>query len=90
MESPVHRSPLSTAALVALQRGNKIEAIKLLRHEQGLGLKDAKDLLEAHLAADPALASAFASAQAQASSRFLRWVVLIGAAAIAIYFFALR
>ncbi len=31
----------------ALRRGNKIEAIRLLRAQTGLGLKDAKDAIEA-------------------------------------------
>jgi ribosomal protein L7/L12 len=30
----------------ALERGNKIEAIKLVRERTGLGLKEAKDLVE--------------------------------------------
>ena len=33
--------------LAALERGNKIEAIRLLREASGLGLKDAKDAVEA-------------------------------------------
>lgn len=32
----------------ALARGNKIEAIKLARQETGIGLKEAKDWVEAH------------------------------------------
>jgi hypothetical protein len=51
---------------------------------------DAKQLVEAHLAADDALASAFAAAQSQTSGSFLRWVLLIGALAAAFWFFALR
>jgi hypothetical protein len=90
MESPMRLSPLSTSVLVALQRGNKIEAIKIVRREHGLDLTDAKQLVEAHLAADDALASAFAAAQSQTSGNLLRWVLLIGAAAAAFWFFALR
>lgn len=37
---------LSETAISALQRGNKIEAIKLVREERGLGLKEAKDEVE--------------------------------------------
>lgn len=39
--------PLPPEVLAALQRGNKIEAIKLLRQLTGLGLKEAKDAVEA-------------------------------------------
>jgi DNA-binding transcriptional MerR regulator len=35
--------------LAALQRGSIIEAIKLLRESTGLGLKEAKDLIDQHL-----------------------------------------
>ena len=38
-------SPAQVVA--ALERGQKIEAIKLLRELRGLGLKEAKDLVEA-------------------------------------------
>lgn len=36
------------AAVEALRRGNKIEAIRLVRQHTGLGLKEAKDAVEAH------------------------------------------
>lgn len=36
------------AATEALRRGNKIEAIRLVREQQGIGLKEAKDLVEQH------------------------------------------
>lgn len=39
--------PLPPDVLAALQRGNKIEAIKLMRQATGLGLKEAKDAVEA-------------------------------------------
>lgn len=33
---------LPLAAIAALQQGNKIEAIKIIRQERGIGLKEAK------------------------------------------------
>ena len=39
---------LPPAALDALRRGNKIEAIRLVREHHGIGLKEAKDLVEQH------------------------------------------
>lgn len=44
---------LPSDAISALQRGNKIEAIKLTRAATGLGLKEAKDRVEAWAAAHP-------------------------------------
>lgn len=38
---------LPASVMAALQSGNKIDAIKLLREQTGLGLKEAKDAVEA-------------------------------------------
>jgi ribosomal protein L7/L12 len=38
---------LSASVVEALQQGNKIEAIKRLREQTGLGLKEAKDAVDA-------------------------------------------
>jgi ribosomal protein L7/L12 len=43
-------SPLPPEAAAALARGELIQAIKLLRASTGLGLKDAKDAVEAYAA----------------------------------------
>jgi hypothetical protein len=45
---------LPAPALAALKAGNKIEAIKQLRLATGLGLKEAKDWIEAHERGVPA------------------------------------
>jgi ribosomal protein L7/L12 len=45
--------PLPAAVLEALSKGNLIEAIKLLRGS-GMGLKEAKDALDAHARGKPA------------------------------------
>lgn len=37
---------LPAAAVAALRQGNKVEAIKIVRAELGLGLKEAKDAVE--------------------------------------------
>ncbi|MEO8387544.1 MAG: 50S ribosomal protein L7/L12 [Polaromonas sp.] len=37
----------------ALQRGNLVEAIKLMRADTGLGLKETKDALEAYMRGEP-------------------------------------
>ena len=38
---------LPAPVIEALRRGNKVEAIKLLRQQNGLGLKEAKDIVDA-------------------------------------------
>ena len=60
MHTPV--APLPVQVLDALQRGNTVEAIKLLRESTGLGLKEAKDIIDRHLRGDPVSVAAAASA----------------------------
>lgn len=42
------QTTLSAEAIAALENGNVIEAIKITREKTGLGLKEAKDAVEAH------------------------------------------
>ncbi|MCC6609074.1 MAG: ribosomal protein L7/L12 [Burkholderiales bacterium] len=44
---------LPAAAIAALRQGNKVEAIKIVRAELGLGLKEAKDAVEDYERAHP-------------------------------------
>jgi ribosomal protein L7/L12 len=45
-------SPLPEAAIVALDAGNKLEAIRIVREATGLGLKEAKDAVERYVPGD--------------------------------------
>ena len=47
MPDPTQSSTLSNAAVELLWRGDVIGAIKLVRVERNLGLKEAKDLVDA-------------------------------------------
>lgn len=49
-------SGMSDQVRRALEQGHKIEAIRLLREERGLGLKASKETIEAWLAENPQLA----------------------------------
>jgi ribosomal protein L7/L12 len=49
--SSPHGFPLE--AHLELRHGNKIDAIKIVRAKQGLGLKEAKDAVEAYIAMHP-------------------------------------
>ena len=77
---------LSARAEAAVRSGNKIEAIKIIREELGLGLKEAKDLVDAYEAADPVL-----SARAQANTIHVKRgpVLILVAGALAIFFWFL-
>jgi ribosomal protein L7/L12 len=78
---------LPAAAVSALQRGNKIEAIKIVRQERNIGLKEAKDAVDEYLRSQPAPQSARNAAQAGANRNALLWLAaLIGLAMIGYYF----
>lgn len=79
---------LSTAAIAALQRGNKIEAIKLVREERNLGLKEAKDAVDEYVRSQPALQAAFAAAQAETKRSALVWLAMLLALGYLVYYFA--
>ena len=75
-------------AEAALLKGSKIEAIKIVRKDRGVDLKEAKDIVEQHVANHPGLQMQMESAQAASRQGFLPWlmaVILIGAL---VYYFA--
>jgi ribosomal protein L7/L12 len=59
---PLQSQPIPRRAIVALENGRLVEAVKHLREATGAGLKDAKEHLERHLADNPALAAKFNTA----------------------------
>lgn len=71
------RAAFPTDAIQALRRGNKIEAIKLVRLARNIGLKEAKDAVEDYLRAQPALLQQLNAFQAQGREGFVRWLVMI-------------
>ena len=79
--------PLPPEAIDALQRGNKIEAIKLVRAAQRLDLKDAKDRVDAYVGNDPVLRQKLASASAQSMRSLVRWLIIVAAAILGYFFF---
>jgi ribosomal protein L7/L12 len=68
---------LSASALAALRRGDKLEAIKVVRAELGLGLKEARDAVNAHIRDDPDLAHALAAARSESNARALWWLAAV-------------
>jgi len=67
-----------------------IEAIKTVRLETGLGLKESKDLVEAHLRSRPDLQRRLAAAQAEARQGFVRWLVIFLALAAVLGYFLMQ
>jgi ribosomal protein L7/L12 len=82
--------PLSDDAIAALQRGNKIQAIKFVRQDRNIGLKEAKDAVDDYLRTQPALQSSLAVAQAGATRSALGWLAALVALALVGYWFKTR
>jgi hypothetical protein len=68
-------------AVAALQRGRKIEAIKIVRAQSGVDLKEAKQRVEQFLQADPSVQASFAEMRARAGGAGLWWIAIVCAAA---------
>jgi ribosomal protein L7/L12 len=81
---------LPQTAVAALEKGNTIEAIKIVRLERGLGLKESKDQVDAYLKSRPDLQRRMESAQAEARQGFVRWLVTFLALAAAAAYFVMQ
>ena len=68
---------LPPAALQALQQGRRIEAIKIVRTEHNLGLKQAKEQVEHYMQQHPELLrqSRVAQTQQQGNVQRVMWVL---------------
>ena len=89
---PTQSSMLPNAAVEMLWRGDVIAAIKVVRAERNLGLKEAKDLVDAYIRSQPSLRQKMEQAQAEMWQKLKRGllVALIFAAAAAYFFFQSR
>lgn len=79
---------LPSEAIAALEKGNKIEAIKIVRLEKNLDLKDSKELVETYLSSNPMLEQRFSAIQSQSGRKFLMWLAVIGFAVLAYLVYA--
>jgi ribosomal protein L7/L12 len=71
---------LASAARAALQQGRKLEAIKIVREIEGLGLKEAKDRVDRCVADDPLLRERFSASE----SRMKKGCLVVAAGLIAL------
>jgi ribosomal protein L7/L12 len=76
------------AAATALYNGSKIKAIRIVREEKGIGLKDAKEIVELYLLDQPSVRNRLQGIQAEAGRRFFVWLIVIVALAIGGYYAA--
>jgi len=83
-EAPREEVGLPPPVVEALRKGNTVEAIKLLRLERNLGLKEAKDLVDDYVRRDPLLQRSLEQAQAETKRGCLLWLVGLLAAGAAV------
>lgn len=77
---------LPSDAIAALERGSKIDAIKCVRVARGVGLKEAKEIVEQFLDRSPRLKGRMASANAESARGFWGWSILAAIVAVAVYY----
>jgi ribosomal protein L7/L12 len=77
---------LPAAAVTALWQGNRIEAIKILREALHIDLKEAKDKVDQYVRNEPTLQQKLATVQTESLRGLARWLFIIGAVAIAVYY----
>lgn len=73
----LHLDQIPAEAIEALERGNKIEAIKIVREAEGIGLKEAKGAVEAFLAGRPDIESRMKQASMAAARGGLSRLALV-------------
>jgi hypothetical protein len=84
-------APLPARAVGALREGRTLDAIAVLREEEGLDLAQAKARVDAHLAGNPALKKRLEERQREFRRRLIGWVLVVDAiilAAIAAWWFS--
>ena len=66
---------LPKAAVDALWQGNVIQAIKVVRQDRNIGLKESRNVVDAYIASQPALKKKMDKVLATAQQRFIRWLI---------------
>ena len=78
---------LPAAAIAALHEGRKIDAIKIVRRERGVELKEAKQAVDGYVRSQPSLEAALDARQAVAVRTLLGWIA--GAALVLVVLYVL-
>ncbi|MBX3302060.1 MAG: hypothetical protein KF693_07585 [Nitrospira sp.] len=78
---------LPQAAVTALWRGHVVEAIKLVCVEQNIGLKEAKEQVEAYVQTQPVLRNQIVQAHADAREGLFRWLIFFLVGGAGLFFF---
>lgn len=82
--------PLPLEAITLLNEGQLIQAIKVVRETEKLGLKDAKDRVDAYLEREPLLKAQLELNQRAARRRFFFWFLVVDVAIVAAVIYWMR
>ena len=88
-EQTMPAGALAANVIEALRRGNKIEAVRLVREQTGLGLKEAKDAVDAYEHSHPKTSVTSPGAVSSGGSG-MRWLVALVVAAVFGYYLLRR
>ncbi len=81
---------IPASVVAALSQGQKIEAIKLLREANAIGLKEAKDAVEEYIKSRPELSMRLAAMQKESIKGFFRWVIILVVLSLMAYWLLTR
>jgi len=81
------KQKLPEEALAALESGKKIEAIKSVRMSFNVGLKEAKEIVEAYIEADPEFKQRISVANNHAAQSAFSGLLVIAVIVLLIYYF---
>ena len=81
------QAELPTDVIAAIQANRKIEAIRLLREAQGIGLREAKEAVEAYIKANPHLETNKRNRSRSPMSPLILFVLIAAVAYMAYHFF---
>jgi hypothetical protein len=87
MRAEPRHKPIPLEAATLLSEGRVIDAIKVVRTQQGSGLKEAKDAVDAHIAADPALGVFLETRQRAARKKFFFWFFVVDALVFGVLYY---
>ncbi len=76
---------LPPLAVRALMKGQKIEAIKLMREERGVELTEAKEVVEEYIRSDPLLQAELKNIRRNSSG--FSWILLLIVLGILVWYF---
>ena len=92
MRADPRYKPIPLEAVTLLGEGRFVEAVKVVRQTEMLGLREAKQRVDAHVARDPMLRVQLETLQREARRKFFFWFLIVDLGIVAglVYWFNYR